>query len=141
MNVFIIILILLVLIGVSNVVNRFVPFIPVPLMSQIVLGAVLVIVPLGIHLHLEPELFFLLFIAPLLYNDGKHTPRDELWKLRAPILLLSVGLVFITVCIVGYVVHWLIPSIPLAAAFGLAAILSPTDAVAVSSLSRPDSFA
>ncbi|KQX68085.1 Na+/H+ antiporter [Paenibacillus sp. Root444D2] len=133
MNVFIIILILLVLIGVSNVVNRFVPFIPVPLI-QITLGAILVVVPLGIHLQLEPELFFLLFIAPLLYNDGKHTPRDELWKLRAPILLLSVGLVFITVCVVGYVVHWLIPSIPLAAAFGLAAILSPTDAVAVSSL-------
>ncbi|MZQ86998.1 Na+/H+ antiporter [Paenibacillus sp. 5J-6] len=133
MHVFIIILILLVLIGVSNVVNRFVPFIPIPLI-QIALGAVLVIVPLGIHLELEPELFFLLFIAPLLYHDGKHTPRDELWKLRAPILLLAVGLVFITVCVVGYVVHWLIPSIPLAAAFGLAAILSPTDAVSVSAL-------
>ncbi|NOV02197.1 Na+/H+ antiporter [Paenibacillus planticolens] len=133
MNVFIIILMLLVLIGVSNVVNRYVPFIPVPLI-QIALGAILVIVPLGVHLHLEPELFFILFIAPLLYNDGKHTPRDELWRLRAPILLLAVGLVFITVCVVGYVTHWLIPSIPLAAAFGLAAILSPTDAVAVSAL-------
>ncbi|OPH57724.1 Na+/H+ antiporter [Paenibacillus ferrarius] len=133
MEVFIIILMLLVLIGVSNVVYRFVPFIPVPLI-QIVLGASLVVVPLGIHLHLEPELFFILFIAPLLYNDGKHTPRDELWRLRAPILLLAVGLVFITVCVVGYSVHWLIPSIPLAAAFGLAAILSPTDAVAVGSL-------
>ncbi|NQX66226.1 Na+/H+ antiporter [Paenibacillus alba] len=133
MEVFIIILMLLVLIGVSNVLYRFVPFIPVPLI-QIVLGASLVVVPLGIHLHLEPELFFILFIAPLLYNDGKHTPRDELWRLRAPILLLAVGLVFITVCVVGYSVHWLIPSIPLAAAFGLAAILSPTDAVAVGSL-------
>ncbi|GFZ89007.1 sodium, potassium, lithium and rubidium/H(+) antiporter [Paenibacillus marchantiophytorum] len=133
MEVFIIILMLLVLIGVSNVVHRFVPFIPIPLI-QIALGASLVMVPLGIHLHLEPELFFILFIAPLLYNDGKHTPRDELWRLRAPILLLAVGLVFITVLVVGYSVHWMIPSIPLAAAFGLAAILSPTDAVAVGSL-------
>ncbi|MDD9268184.1 Na+/H+ antiporter [Paenibacillus sp. GCM10023248] len=133
MEVFIIILMLLILLGVSNVVHRFVPFIPVPLI-QIALGAGLVLVPLGIHLHLEPELFFILFIAPLLYNDGKHTPRDELWRLRAPILLLAVGLVFITVCVVGYSIHWMIPTIPLAAAFGLAAILSPTDAVAVSSL-------
>ncbi|WP_261807704.1 Na+/H+ antiporter [Paenibacillus sp. N3.4] len=130
---FIIVLISLVLIGVSNVVNRFVPFIPVPLI-QIALGACLALVPLGIHLELEPELFFILFIAPLLYNDGKHTSRNELWRLRAPILLLAVGLVFVTVCVVGYTIHWMIPSISLPAAFGLAAILSPTDAVAVSAL-------
>ncbi|CAM3250303.1 Na+/H+ antiporter [Paenibacillus lupini] len=133
MEVFIAVLIMLVLIGVSNVIYRFIPFVPVPLI-QIALGAVMTILPLGIHLHLEPELFFILFIAPLLYNDGKHTPRDELWRLRAPILLLSVGLVFATVFVVGYTIHWMIPSIPLAAAFGLAAILSPTDAVAVGAL-------
>ncbi|MFC5530295.1 Na+/H+ antiporter [Cohnella yongneupensis] len=133
MEVFIIILMLLVMIGVSNVAHRFVPFIPVPLF-QIALGALLAIVPIGVHLHLEPELFFILFIAPLLYNDGKHMPRGELWRLRAPILLLAIGLVFITVCVVGYSIHWLIPSIPLAASFGLAAILSPTDAVAVGAL-------
>jgi CPA1 family monovalent cation:H+ antiporter len=42
--------------------------------------------------------------------------------------------VFVTVFAGGYFIHWLIPSIPLPAAFALAAILSPTDAVAVSSL-------
>ncbi|WP_409340719.1 Na+/H+ antiporter [Paenibacillus sp. MBLB4367] len=133
MEVFISILVLLALIGVSNVINRYVPFIPVPLI-QIALGVVIVLLPSGIHLHLEPELFFLLFIAPLLYNDGKHTPRSELWRLRAPILLMAVGLVFVTVFLIGYAIHWMIPSIPLSVAFGLAAILSPTDAVAVSAL-------
>jgi len=133
MEVFVVVLLLLVLIGVSNVIYRFVPFVPVPLI-QIVLGAIIAVIPLGIHLPLEPELFFILFIAPLLYNDGKHTPREELWRLRAPILLLAVGLVFATVLVVGYTINWMIPSIPLAAAFGLAAILSPTDAVAVGSL-------
>ncbi|WP_420808667.1 cation:proton antiporter [Cohnella luojiensis] len=34
----------------------------------------------------------------------------------------------------GYAIHWMIPSIPLPVAFGLAAILSPTDAVAVNAL-------
>lgn len=133
MEIFLAVLVLLALIGVSNVVSRYVPFIPIPLI-QIALGVVVAVVPSGVHLPLEPELFFVLFIAPLLYNDGKHTPRDELWKLRAPILLLAVGLVFITVFAVGYAIHWMIPSIPLAAAFGLAAILSPTDAVAVGAL-------
>lgn len=52
-----------------------------------------------------------------------------------PILLLALGLVFMTVFAIGSLIHWLIPSIPWPAAFALAAILSPTDVVAVSSIS------
>ncbi|WP_238327533.1 Na+/H+ antiporter [Paenibacillus gorillae] len=122
------------LIAVSHVLNRIVPFIPVPII-QIVLGILLAFLPTEMHIPLDPELFMVLFIAPLLFNDGKVTPREELWKLRAPILLLAVGLVFVTVLIGGYTINAWIPTIPLAAAFGLAAILSPTDAVAVSSIS------
>ncbi|MBU5670892.1 Na+/H+ antiporter [Paenibacillus brevis] len=133
MEMFELVLLMLVLIGVSNVLNRFIPTVPVPLF-QIILGALVAIMPLGLHLPLNSELFLLLFIAPLLYNDGKKTPREELWNLRSPILLLALGLVFVTVFAGGYFIHWLIPSIPLPAAFALAAILSPTDAVAVSSL-------
>ncbi|WP_079909905.1 Na+/H+ antiporter [Paenibacillus sp. 32352] len=133
MEVFLAVLMLLVMIILSNLLNRFMPLVPVPLI-QVALGMILAILPLGLHLPLEPELFFILFIAPLLFNDGKMTPRDELWRLRVPILLLALGLVFVTVFVVGYFIHWMIPSIPLPAAFALAAILSPTDAVAVSSL-------
>ncbi|CAI6061370.1 Na+/H+ antiporter [Cohnella sp. JJ-181] len=133
MELFFTILILLALVGVSNVLSGHFPLVPVPLM-QIALGMLVAAVPSGLHMHLEPELFFVLFIAPLLYNDGKHASRTELWKLRVPILLLAVGLVFATVFLIGYAIHWMIPSIPLPVAFGLAAILSPTDAVAVGSL-------
>lgn len=133
MELFIAVLVLLVLIGLSNILNRFVPFVPIPLI-QIVLGVAIALLPAGVHLPLNPELFFVLFIAPLLYNDGKRTPRHELWNLRAPILLLALGLVFVTVVVAGYVIHWLIPTIPLPAAFALAAILSPTDAVAVGAM-------
>ncbi|MFE4711877.1 Na+/H+ antiporter [Paenibacillus sp. NPDC056722] len=127
------VLVLLGLIAVSNIVNRFIPFVPIPLI-QIGLGVLVVLIPPGIHMELEPELFFVLFIAPLLFNDGRRTPRAELWNLRAPILMLALGLVFATVLVAGYAIHWMIPSIPLAAAFALAAILSPTDAVAVSAI-------
>lgn len=133
MELFFTILILLALVGVSNILSGKFPLVPVPLM-QIALGIIIAAIPSGLHMHLEPELFFVLFIAPLLYNDGKHVSRAELWKLRVPILLLAVGLVFATVFLIGYAIHWMIPSIPLPVAFGLAAILSPTDAVAVSSL-------
>jgi monovalent cation/hydrogen antiporter len=133
MGIFLAVLVMLALIGASNVINRFIPIVPVPLI-QIALGVAVAVIPSGVHLELEPELFFVLFIAPLLYNDGKHTPRGDLWRLRAPILIMAVGLVFVTVFAVGYAIHWMIPSIPLPAAFGLAAILSPTDAVAVGAL-------
>ncbi|GAB6991078.1 Na+/H+ antiporter [Paenibacillus pini] len=133
MELFIMILVLLALIGVSNVINRQLPSVPVPLI-QIALGSAITFIPSGFHMELEPELFLVLFIAPLLYNDGKHTPRSELWRLRAPIFLLAIGLVFATVFMIGYAIHWMIPSIPLPVSFALAAILSPTDAVAVGAL-------
>lgn len=135
MEIFIIILILLASIGISNIINRFIPLFPIPLI-QISLGMILAILPLGIHMALEPELFLVLFIAPLLFNDGKRVSKSELWNLRTPILLMALGLVFVTVFIVGHVIHWMIPSITLSAAFALAAILSPTDAVAVQALSK-----
>ncbi|QGQ97265.1 Na+/H+ antiporter [Paenibacillus psychroresistens] len=134
MEIFLAILVLLSLIGISHVIQRFIPFVPIPLI-QIMLGIILIMLPFDIHVPIDPELFLVLFIAPLLFNDGKKTPREELWRLRAPILLLAVGLVFLTILIGGYALHALIPTMPLAAAFGLAAILSPTDAVAVSAMS------
>lgn len=134
MEIFLMVLIFLVLVGISNIINRFLPFIPVPLI-QIALGIGAAYIRGFHHVPLNPELFMVLFIAPLLFNDGKLTPRSELWKLRSNILLLALGLVFATVLIAGPFIHWLIPSIPLSASFALAAILSPTDAVAVGSLS------
>lgn len=70
---FLAVLLLLGLIAVSNIVNRFIPFVPVPLI-QIGLGIIAALIPTGIHMHFEPELFFVLFIAPLLFNDGRRTP-------------------------------------------------------------------
>lgn len=134
MEIFLFVLLLLLAILVSNLLNRFVPVVSVPLI-QIGLGILIALLPLGFELDLNPELFLLLFIAPLLFNDGKRTDKKALWKLRVPILLLALGLVFITVLVIGYFVNWMIPTIPLAAAFAFAAALAPTDAVAVSSLS------
>jgi monovalent cation/hydrogen antiporter len=135
MDIFIPVLILLSIIGLSNIINHFTPFIPLPL-TQIALGVILATFPIGIHIQMQPELFFVVFIAPLLFNDGRNVSRVALWKLRKPILLLALGLVFVTVFAIGSFIHWMIPSIPLPAAFALAAILSPTDAVAVSAISN-----
>ncbi len=133
METFYIIFIALLVIGVSNFINHFIPFIPVPLF-QVALGGVLAAFQPELSIVLEPELFFVLFVAPLLFNDGKRVEREELWNLKVPILLLALGLVFATVFLVGYLINYMIPSMPLPVAFALAAILSPTDAVAVGAL-------
>ncbi len=126
---------LLILVGISQLSCRLVPFIPVPIL-QICLGTIVAWPAFGLHVEFEPELFLMLFLPPLLFSDGWHVPKRDLWKYRWPILLLAVGLVVFTVVAAGYFIHFLIPAIPLPAAFALAAMLSPTDAVAVSAVTR-----
>ena len=128
------VLILLMLVGVSRLLGRVIPL-PLPLV-QIAAGAVLAWPTLGLHVALDPELFLFLFLPPLLFSDGWRMPKREFWRLRGPILTLAVGLVLFTVVGAGYFIHWLLPTIPLPVAFALAAVLSPTDAVAVSAISQ-----
>jgi Na+/H+ antiporter len=135
MDLLMIILLLLLCLLISNVVSHYTPFIPTALI-QVVLGMILVLIFEDLSFEIETEWFLLLFIAPLLYNDGRHFPREELWKMRGPILGNAVILVVLTMLGGGYFIHWLIPDIPLAASFALAAILSPTDPVAVNGIAK-----
>lgn len=128
------VLILLMLVGVSRLIGRIVPL-PLPLV-QIAAGALLAWPTLGLHVALDPELFLFLFLPPLLFSDGWRMPKRAFWQLRGPILTLAVGLVLFTVVGAGYFIHWLLPTIPLPVAFALAAVLSPTDAVAVSAIAQ-----
>ena len=128
------VLILLMLVSVSRLVARVVPL-PLPLL-QIAAGALLAVPTLGLHVALEPELFLFLFLPPLLFSDGWRMPKRDLWRYRGSILMLAVGLVLFTVVGAGYFIHWLLPSIALPVAFALAAVLSPTDAVAVSAIAQ-----
>ncbi|MGX9136190.1 Na+/H+ antiporter [Rummeliibacillus sp. JY-2-4R] len=129
-------MIVLLLIGcllLSNIISHYIPSIPTALI-QIALGIIIALSFKDVTLELETGWFLLLFVAPLLYNDGRNFPRDELWNMRMPILGNAIFLVLITTLAGGYFIHWLIPSIPIAAAFALAAILSPTDPVAVNGI-------
>jgi CPA1 family monovalent cation:H+ antiporter len=117
---------------ISSLISRRLPRISTPLV-QIAIGIALTLLPISFEIRLEPELFLVLFIAPLLFEDAKKADKVALWRLKRPILLLAIGLVFTTALVVGFTIHWFTPSIPLAAAFALAAALAPTDAVAVAS--------
>jgi len=82
------------------------------------------------RISIDPELFLLLFIPPLLYADARGLPRRDLLRVLQPVLLMALGLVVLTVLVVGCALHALVPAMPLAVAFTLGAIVTPTDAVA-----------
>jgi Na+/H+ antiporter len=105
---------------------------PRPLV-QIALGAAIAsVADLGVEL--KPDIFFLLFLPPLLFLDGWRIPKEGLFRDKGTILELALGLVVFTVVGVGYFVNWMIPAMPLAVAFALAAIISPTDPIAMSAI-------
>jgi CPA1 family monovalent cation:H+ antiporter len=124
---------MLALVAASGLLARWLPRIPLPLL-QIALGALIGWPPGGLHVAFEPQIFMLLFIPPMLFADGWQMPQREFGAYKWPILLLSTVLVLFTVAALGYFIHWLMPGLPKAAAFLLAAVLSPTDAVAVSAI-------
>ena len=118
----------------SAVLCQIVPRLSLPLV-QIAVGAVVALaVPAVRDVSISSELFLVLFIAPLLFNEARETNPRDLWENKGSILSLAVGLVLLTVLVVGFVLNWFVPSIPLAAAFACAAALAPTDAAAVGAL-------
>jgi CPA1 family monovalent cation:H+ antiporter len=118
----------------SNIFGSLFPMLPLTLI-QIVFGCLMALLTPEFKLYLEPELFMILVIAPLLFREADEADVYSLWKLRKTVFLMAFILVFITVFAIGGAVNFLIPGIPLAACFALGAILGPTDAVAVFSLS------
>jgi len=128
-----VVLAMLVAVVASGYLVRILPFsLPLPLV-QIGLGALISGVFKRGH-ALEPDMFFLLFLPPLLFLDGWRIPKQGLFRDKGAILELAFGLVVFTVVGAGLLIHWLIPAMPLAVAFALAAIISPTDPVAVGAI-------
>jgi Na+/H+ antiporter len=119
------------------VVGALAKWLPVPLpLLLVAAGVALSFAPGFETVRIEPSIFFLLFIPPLLFADGWVIPKRDLMAVLRPVLLLAFGLVTTTVIVVGCTMHWLIPGMPLAVAFALGAIVSPTDAVAVSAITE-----
>lgn len=129
-----IVLALLLAVAVVAAIARWVP-VPLPLLL-IGSGVALSFVPGLERVHIDPDVFFLLFIPPLLFADGWSMPLRDFKTVLRPVLLLAFGLVLATVVVVGYLIHLLVPSLPLAAAFALGAIVSPTDAVATAAMTE-----
>jgi Na+/H+ antiporter len=108
--------------------------VPYPILL-VIGGSILGFMPGLPKVKLDPELVFLLFLPPLLYVSAIFTSwRDFRANIR-PITFLSVGLVLMTTFVVGAVIH-VAAGLPWAAALVLGAIVSPTDAIAATTVAQ-----
>ena len=136
MDIIVIPLLLLGAILVSAVLEQFIPRLSLPLVQMAIGVGIYIFMDLESDLTIDPDLFLVMFIAPLLFDESRNANNRALWTNRNTILSLAIGLVIATVLIAGFVLHVLVPSISLAAAFAFAAALGPTDAVAVASMGK-----
>lgn len=132
---FLLIVSLIGLVVLGTILNNKFPKIPTALF-QVLLGALFAIASFTPNFQFDTGVFMTFIIAPLLFSDGFKLSRSKFWLYKTPIFLMAILLVLVTVIFVGLVIKLLLPAIPLSAAFALAAILSPTDAIAVKSITK-----
>lgn len=100
----------------------------------VIAGLVIGLIPGIPPISLSPEIVFIIFLPPLLYEAAWYTSWNDFWKAKRPILLLAFGLVFFTSLLIGLITSTLIPGFTLAMGFLLGGIISPPDAVAATSV-------
>ncbi|HDB6220080.1 TPA: sodium:proton antiporter [Staphylococcus aureus] len=135
MEIFETILIFIAVVILSSFVHTFIPKVPLAFI-QIFLGMLLFITSIPVQFNFDSELFMVTMIVPLLFVEGVNVSRVHLRKYIKPVMMMALGLVITTVIGVGLFIHWIWPDLPIGAAFAIAAILCPTDAVAVQAITK-----
>lgn len=86
--------------------------------------------------EVDPELILAGVLPPLLYASAVRMPIVDFRRNLGMIAWLSVGLVVTSAVLIGFVVHWVFPEIPLPLGIALGAVVSPTDAVAATAIGK-----
>ncbi|MBC7826210.1 MAG: Na+/H+ antiporter [Chitinophagaceae bacterium] len=88
------------------------------------------------HVTIDPEIVFLIFLPPLLYEAAWQTSWKQFWKWRRVITSFAFPIVIITSCVIAFVSSAFIPGFTLALGFLLGGIISPPDAVSATTIMR-----
>jgi CPA1 family monovalent cation:H+ antiporter len=114
--------------GLSGRVNWSAPI------ALVVVGAGTSFIPGVPDITIDPQLILYGVLPPLLFSAAIQTSFRDVRARRDSILALSVGLVVFTAFVAGFATWLLVPGLGLAAAVAFGAVIAPTDAVAVSSV-------
>lgn len=132
-NYSIIIFILAIVIGLSAFADKL--KIPYPILLVIV-GVEIGFIPTMAEIEINPEIIFLLFLPPLLYDASFNISSKDFKTNIHTITTLAIWLVFLTTIAIAVVAYYLIPEMTWPLAFVLGAILSATDAVAAINITK-----
>ncbi|MGW6686286.1 cation:proton antiporter [Streptomyces sp. NPDC054961] len=105
-------------------------------LSLVVVGIALSFVPGVPALAVRPEWVLAGVLPPLLYSAAVTMPAADFRRNIKAISGLAVLLVAVTTLGAGWLFHWLMPGLGWPAAFALGAVISPTDAVAATSMGK-----
>lgn len=100
----------------------------------VVAGLLISFVPGIPAMHIDPELIFVIFLPPLLYEAAWAISWKELWRWRRIVGSFAFVVVFLTALSVAFVANSCIPGFSLALGFLLGGIVSPPDAVSASAI-------
>jgi len=95
------------------------------------LGAGVGFLPFVSAIELDPDIVLEVVLPPLLFSTAVSMPVMDFRRELRAVAALAVGLVAVSATIIGLVVHAVMPTIALPWAIALGAVLSPTDAVAI----------
>ncbi len=129
MDMVLLLTIILAAVVLANILARHITVIPLPFFL-ILLGGILAILPVYRGFQLDPSTFALAIIAPMLFNEAQNSSRFWIGRSITNILSLAVGLVLVTVLVVGSGLHLVMTILPLTLCFALLAVVTPTDASA-----------
>lgn len=132
-NYSIIIFILIVMIGLSALADKIKLPYPVLLITA---GIAVGFIPALPDIEINPEIIFLIFLPPLLYDAAFNISFTEFRTNINTIGTLSISLVFITASGIAVIAHYMVPGMTWPLSFVLGAILSATDAVAAMSITK-----
>lgn len=132
-NYTIIIFILAIVIGLSAFADK--SKIPYPILLVIV-GVAIGFIPTMAEIEINPEIIFLIFLPPLLYDASFNISPKHFKTNLSTISTLAIPLVFLTTFWIAVVSHYMIPGMTWPLSFVLGAILSATDAVAAVNVTK-----
>ncbi len=97
-------------------------------------GLIISFIPGLPDININPDIIFVIFLPPLLYEAAWQVSWKEFWKWRRVISVFAFLIVLLTSCVVAYVSNSLIPGFTLSLGFLLGGIVSPPDAVAATTV-------
>uniref|UniRef100_UPI003AF08AA8 cation:proton antiporter n=1 Tax=Dysgonomonas gadei TaxID=156974 RepID=UPI003AF08AA8 len=109
--------------------------IPYPVLLMVA-GIAVGFIPSFHYVPIDPDVVFLLFLPPLLYDAAVNMPFKDFKANFGTISMMAVTLVFISMIAIAIVARFLIPDISWPVAFVIGAILSPPDAIATSGITK-----